>query len=315
MRIDDLFEVILAGEGQTVEFKESLSSSAKREAIQTMVAFANAQGGRVFFGVRNDTTAKGIQVGNDTQERLAKLVHDHTYPLLPFVIDDPFMYGGKTVLSVEVPPDVPPVVGVYLYSSSPIPLDKPVDAQNLQAYRRVGRINQKEDFMRLRKPQPSDPKLRLELKGAGLYTDNPSAAYFSGCAWSEEGSATAHSIVFRLDPVGCDSPNTYGDLPYPMRKNSEGGSTASSRWSFYYEGFGNAVDFSFEDVTFPTLLSMVEVIATYKDDWGLTWKVSRGIHVAIYEESGRRQMELQDQGDFRRRIVCFPPKVNRGVEP
>lgn len=289
MRTDELFEVILAGEGQTVEFKESLSSGAKREAIQTMVAFANAEGGRVFFGVRNDTTAKGVQIGNDTLERLANLVRDHTYPSLPFTIDDAFTYGGKTVLSVDVPRDTPRVVGVYLYSEKAIIAQEPIDAAKLQAYRRIGRTNQKEDFMRLRQSLPSDPRVRIEMQSAGLYTDNPAAGNAVARAWTEEGSATAHSLVMRLEPVSRDSDEMANDLPFPGKN-----------------GFVNLKRFEFNSMDVRLMLEAREVCAFYRDDWLLMWKVSRRIE-PVMAESGR-YIEFRDQGSFARRITEFPPK-------
>ena len=293
MRTEDLFEVILAGEGQTAEFKESLTSSAKREAIQTMVAFANAQGGRVFFGVRNDGRAKGVQPGGDTQERLAKLVRDHTYPSVPFVIDDPFIYEGKTVLSVDVPRDVPPVIGVYVYSAKAIAPEKRVDAGEVQAYRRVGRTNQKEDFMRLRQAQPSDPKLRVRVvrSSAHYYADDQSLASFECPVWTEEGSATAHAIRLYLNPGLFVSEEMVEDLPHPHR-----------------EGFASEERLDIMSVPATKLLEATEISSVYLDDWGINWKVSRGIRVMGYEDERRRWIGVEDRGVFTRRIVAFPPK-------
>ena len=293
MRTDDLFEVILSGEGQTAEFKESLTSNAKREAIQTMVAFANAQGGRVFFGVRNDGRAKGVQLGGDTQERLAKLVRDHTYPSVPFVIDDPFIYEGKTVLSVEVSRDVPPVIGVYVYRPKAIPPDKPVDTSEMQAYRRVGRTNQKEDFMRLRQPQPSDPKVRIRVawSRAGYYLDNRSLSNLDCSLWAEEGSATAHALRLYLNPGLFVSEEMVEDLPRP------GG-----------EGFVGVERLDIRSVPATKLLEATEISSIYLDDWGISWKVSRGIRMTAGEDERHRWIDVEDRGLFTRRIIAFPPK-------
>ena len=54
-------ELILdEGEGYLIEFKESMSDSLAKE----MVAFANSSGGRIFLGVSDDGTVKGVNITN-----------------------------------------------------------------------------------------------------------------------------------------------------------------------------------------------------------------------------------------------------------
>jgi hypothetical protein len=301
---EQLHELILGGEGQTVEFKASFATT--KQAIQTMVAFANSQGGTVFFGLENDGRARGVDIGENRLERLASAIRDHTYPSLPVDFDEAFPYGGKRVLSVEAPRDVPPVVGVYLYSGRPIPSDKPVEVSGLQAFRRVGKMNQKEDFMRLRRPQPSDPRLRLQVKWAAIYTDNPTCGALAGQVWAEEGSGTAHQVTFRLDPFGCESDTHCDDLPYPSLKGPD---RATSIHDFRYEGFTRAVDFEFRDLDFSTVPETAVITATYGDDWGLTWEARRRISLSLSQGRDRPDLEWLDSGGFRRRIVAFPPKM------
>lgn len=145
-------------EGQSVEFKTSLAEEA--DGIQALVAFANSRGGTVFFGVRDDGTVAGVDVGANTVENLACAIRDHTYPSLPVFVDEK-AHGERNVVVAEVGADIPPVVGVYLYSSERLRSDAETESSQVQAFRRVGRVTQKEDFMRLRAPQPSDPRLRL----------------------------------------------------------------------------------------------------------------------------------------------------------
>jgi len=57
------------GEGQHTEFKKSLS--ADNEAIKSLCAFANADGGTVFFGITNNGEYLGISLGNNTLENFA----------------------------------------------------------------------------------------------------------------------------------------------------------------------------------------------------------------------------------------------------
>ncbi|MBI2913980.1 MAG: ATP-binding protein [Chloroflexi bacterium] len=295
----DEFDEILKGlESQTVEFK---TSPAEQSAgIQTMVAFANSQGGKVFFGVKDDGTVVGVDMGKNTLENLSTAIRDHTYPSLPVDSIEEIDFDGKKVVLVECPSDVPPVVGVYLCSTSSIPLDQPVDVHNLQAYRRVGKSTLQEDFMRLRKPQPSDPRLRLSLFQGSVYIDSPGEGEITGRAWIEENSATAHSISFHLDALDQQSPDTYADIPYPA------GGAFIDRVPLV-----NAALFQFTNVGLTSLPAQITVSVRYSDDWGLIWEASRRILPRI---KGMNLL-LVDSGNFRRRIVCFPPKANRGVTP
>ena len=60
--------ILEQGEGQFIEFKESLDKSAAKE----IVAFANAQGGRIFLGITDTGKIKGISLSN----RLKSQIYD-----------------------------------------------------------------------------------------------------------------------------------------------------------------------------------------------------------------------------------------------
>lgn len=55
-------KAIPAGESETVEFK----SSFDREVIETLAAFANAKGGKVFVGISDNGKAAGVQLNKET---------------------------------------------------------------------------------------------------------------------------------------------------------------------------------------------------------------------------------------------------------
>ena len=55
-------ELLISGESQTIEFKESFG----RESIETVVAFANTKGGIVLIGVDDNGNIKGTSVGKET---------------------------------------------------------------------------------------------------------------------------------------------------------------------------------------------------------------------------------------------------------
>ena len=296
-----LLLLVAEGESQTLEFKQSLSSGAQREAIESLVAFANTEGGRVLLGVQNDGTVRGVQIGMDTLERLANKIRQHTYPSLPATIETAKDGSGKDVVAVETPKDRPPVIGVYMYSQKPIGPDEQVDASRLQAYRRVGRTNQKEDFMWLRSALPSDPKVRLTVESVGLGRDS-SEFWVWGYVWMQEGSATAHQLSFRLDPPVGQSDTTYTDLPFARLGQLSGSETE--------EVVRSVGEFSCKCDRLNKLVgSRIRFIARYRDDWGLTWETSRKYEVVMRQSESRKGLALDDRNEFRRRIVGVPEKV------
>lgn len=77
MTLDDLEILIQEGEGTTLEFKERLSSSFARE----LVALANAIGGRILLGVRDDGTVIGIQDSNSLRARIQDIARNCDPPV------------------------------------------------------------------------------------------------------------------------------------------------------------------------------------------------------------------------------------------
>lgn len=80
MQTEEVMALIQQGEGQNIEFKTSFAE--KREAIESLCAFANADGGTVLLGVRNDGTLCGVSLGKKTLEDLANRVRSNTEPPL-----------------------------------------------------------------------------------------------------------------------------------------------------------------------------------------------------------------------------------------
>lgn len=78
--MEDVLSLIASGESDTVEFKKS--TSALREAIETICAFANHRGGYLFFGVDDDGHIIGQQVTDDTLKNIANAVKLNTDPKL-----------------------------------------------------------------------------------------------------------------------------------------------------------------------------------------------------------------------------------------
>lgn len=92
------FELALsAWEGQFVEFKESVSESLARE----MVAFANSEGGRIYVGVADNKTLKGVTITNKLLSRVQDIARNCDPPLSVNLV--PFRYQGHDMLMVDVP--------------------------------------------------------------------------------------------------------------------------------------------------------------------------------------------------------------------
>ena len=65
-----LDELVRRPEGETLEWKRS--TGELRDAMQTVCAFLNGNGGMVLFGVRPDGTAEGQQVSEQTMRDIAE---------------------------------------------------------------------------------------------------------------------------------------------------------------------------------------------------------------------------------------------------
>ena len=69
MTLQDLEQIIAGGESETVEFKKSTAQLTR--AGETLCAFLNSQGGRVFIGVTPEGRAVGQQITDSTLREVA----------------------------------------------------------------------------------------------------------------------------------------------------------------------------------------------------------------------------------------------------
>ncbi len=77
MKAADLDILLQEGEGVTLEYKESLSSSFARE----LVALANTAGGRILLGVRDNGSVKGIEDSNQMRARIQDIARNCDPPV------------------------------------------------------------------------------------------------------------------------------------------------------------------------------------------------------------------------------------------
>ncbi len=128
MNVDRLIQ---GGETKRMEFKESLK--LKTEIGRSISSFSNAEGGTIIVGVTDSGKVTGVQLGQNTLERLANQIKQHTDPQIY-----PRMHSeeieGKTIVVIEV-------------DESP---EKPVFYRN-NAYKRVGKSSHKLSSSEIRK--------------------------------------------------------------------------------------------------------------------------------------------------------------------
>jgi len=286
------FEKILAEkESETVEFKTSLAE--QKEGIQSMVAFTNTRGGRVLFGVKNDGGVEKVAIGRNTMENLANAITQHTYPSLVSYIED-FDYDGRKVLIVEVPKDVPPLMGVYLYCSEGLDPRSGVDANNVQAYRRVGRTNQKVDFMNLRAPQTFDPNVILSLDGAAVTTGKFFPRYFEAYVRNAgPGTAFNISFSFRAEHDVYKFQGGFKGIDLPPNEPSK---------PIKFDITQDSPDPDQDPGQ--SIIPPAHLVATYYDEKGFKWESVREL---VPQKSDGGKVEFSQAG-FSRRIVKLPPK-------
>jgi len=98
--VHPLKQLISQGEGLTLDFKQTISSS--RKIAKTLAAFANTNGGRLLIGVKDN----GRIVGCAVQEELYMIesaARVFAKPPIPYEAAVHEMAGGSQVLEVEIP--------------------------------------------------------------------------------------------------------------------------------------------------------------------------------------------------------------------
>lgn len=82
MNEEDILELIRKGENDKVEFKTTDTFEDSEEIAAQFVAFANRNGGKIFFGVRNDLTLEGATIDADEEgQRLSHVVRGKCSPI------------------------------------------------------------------------------------------------------------------------------------------------------------------------------------------------------------------------------------------
>ncbi len=88
---------LLAGESQTLEFKTSFDKAT----VETLVAFANAQGGTVLIGVSDAGEVRGTTLGKESLNEWLVQIKSSTSPsIIPDLLAHEI--NGKTIVAIDI---------------------------------------------------------------------------------------------------------------------------------------------------------------------------------------------------------------------
>lgn len=123
MELRLLKELVKRGEGEHVEFK--LKSNHPEKIVREIVAFANSGGGKLFVGVGDDKSIKGLKDAEEDEYSLTKAIDKYIFPKIAYKREKIPISSDRDVLLLTIPRSV----------------DKPHyvvdDTGNRQAYIRV----------------------------------------------------------------------------------------------------------------------------------------------------------------------------------
>ena len=92
-----ILSLIKQGESQTVEFKNSF----QKEVIETVVAFANTKGGKIFIGVDNNGEITGVAYRKETLKDWVNQIKLNTQPSILVDIEE-YEIEGKNIAVIDV---------------------------------------------------------------------------------------------------------------------------------------------------------------------------------------------------------------------
>jgi len=99
MTLNHLFQLIAKGEGETLDFKKTISSASK--IAKTMSAFANHKGGRLLVGVNDNGTISGVR-SEDEKYMLDLAAQFYCKPEITLELIE-WEIGDKSVIECIIP--------------------------------------------------------------------------------------------------------------------------------------------------------------------------------------------------------------------
>ncbi|CAG5009370.1 hypothetical protein DYBT9275_04481 [Dyadobacter sp. CECT 9275] len=104
MELRLLKELVKKGEGEHSEFK--LKSSHPEKIVREIVAFANTGGGKLFIGVGDDKTIKGLKDADEDEFSLTRAIDKYIYPKISFRKERVPVSPERDVLVLTIPRSV-----------------------------------------------------------------------------------------------------------------------------------------------------------------------------------------------------------------
>ena len=101
MELRDLQRFVSFGEGALIEFKRRVP--APERIAKEVIALANARGGKVFVGVDDDGTIRGVRDFEEERFALRQALDAHVDPPVAFEIEAVPITHKREVLVVDVP--------------------------------------------------------------------------------------------------------------------------------------------------------------------------------------------------------------------
>lgn len=92
-------KLILQGEGTTLDFKKTITSSEK--IAKSLVAFANNKGGQLLIGVADDGSIKGVKSEDEERYMITKAAHQFCKPAIEPDFEEIYV-DDKLVLVVKI---------------------------------------------------------------------------------------------------------------------------------------------------------------------------------------------------------------------
>ena len=97
LSMQEILTLISNGENQTIEFKTSF----QKEVVESIVAFANSDGGKVFVGVDDNDNISGIDILKESIQNYINTIKQNTIPsVIPDILE--VTIDEKIVLIIDV---------------------------------------------------------------------------------------------------------------------------------------------------------------------------------------------------------------------
>jgi len=106
-KLADISKLLESGESERLEFKSSFNI----ETIETLVAFANTNGGKVIIGINNNNEITGVNTNEESVQNWINEIKGKTAPsLIPNAEIIPFRDKSVVVFSIQEYPIKPVAV-------------------------------------------------------------------------------------------------------------------------------------------------------------------------------------------------------------